>query len=409
MIVRFDNREGVQLAARLEMPLGAAPKGYAVFAHCFTCSKNLKAVRTISKALTQQGIAVLRFDFTGLGESEGDFADTTFSSNVTDLVDASEYLAAEFEAPSLLVGHSLGGAAVLQAAEALPSVKGVVTIGAPADPVHVTHLLESSREQIETNGYADVKLAGRSFRIKKQFLDDLDDTNMQSSISSLGRALLVMHSPVDSIVGIGHAGKIFRAAKHPRSFVSLDTADHLLNDPEDAEYVGSVIGAWARRYLRDSGTEKSQERDETVYVRTETDRYRTENVAGPHAWISDEPENVGGTDLGPAPYDLLLSSLGSCTTITVRMYADRKEWPLEAIDVALRHRKVKARDCDECSADTGRVDVIERDITLTGDLSEEQRKRLLEIADRCPVHRSLHSEIIVRNNLNPNGPRDEDE
>jgi putative redox protein len=395
--VRFENADGDTLAARLDLPDGETPCAFALFAHCFTCSKDFRAVGAISRALNRHGIAVLRFDFTGLGESEGDFADTNFSSNVDDLVVAADYLAEHYDAPRILVGHSLGGAAVLQAAHRLDAVQAVSTIGAPYDPEHVTQHLEDSVEEIRAQGEARVTLAGRTFTIRKQFLDDLAATKMEETIRTLDRALLVFHSPVDRTVGVGNAAKIFQAAKHPKSFISLDDADHLLTTRSDAEYLGVVLGAWAEKYVDRSASE-ADVFDEGV--RTQTgDSYRTTIQAGPHSLVSDEPEDVGGDDAGPTPYDLLLSALGSCTGMTLRMYADRKEWPLNETIVRLSHGKIHAADCEKCDTDEGKVDRIEREIEVRGDLSEDQRARLLEIANKCPVHRTLHNEVSVRSSL----------
>ena len=390
--VRFTNQRGEHLAARLDRPAPGEPA-----AHCFTCSKDLKAVGAISRALNRQNIAVLRFDFTGLGESEGDFADTNFSSNVGDLVAAADFLAENHEAPRILVGHSLGGAAVLQAAHRIPSAEAVATIAAPYDPEHVTRLLDDALEEIKSSGEARVTLAGRSFTIRKQFLEDLAATKMEETIRTLERALLIFHSPVDRTVGVENAARIFEAAKHPKSFVSLDDADHLLGSTADAEYVGVVLGAWARKYV-DIESADSRPAEGQVVTHTE-ETYRTEISAGRHPLVADEPEEVGGSDAGPTPYDYLLAALGGCTGMTLRMYADRKDWPLDEATVRLSHEKVHAQDCDHCDTDEGKVDRIVREIELTGDLSSEQRDRLLEIANKCPVHRTLHSEIDVQSSL----------
>lgn len=395
--VQFTNTEGDTLAARLDMPANGTPDAFALFAHCFTCSKDLRAVGAISRALNRQNIAVLRFDFTGLGESEGDFADTNFSSNIDDLVAAADFLGEHYQAPRILVGHSLGGAAVLQAAHRIERAEAVATIAAPYDPEHVTRHLEDALEEIKSSGEARITLAGRTFTIRKQFLEDLAATKMEETIRTLDRALLVFHSPVDATVGIDNAARIFKVAKHPKSFVSLDDAGHLLPDPADAEYVGAVLGAWARKYVG-FGREEEKEAEGQVVTQTE-DTYRTEVTAGHHSLVADEPEDVGGTDAGPTPYDLLLSALGTCTGITLRMYADRKDWPLEEALVRLSHSKIHAEDCDHCEQEEGKLDRIEREIELKGDLTPDQRERLLEIANKCPVHRTLHSKIDVQSSL----------
>ncbi len=398
--VEFKNADGETLAARLDFPVGETPRAFALFAHCFTCSKNLRAVANISRALNQQGIAVLRFDFTGLGESEGDFADTNFSSNVADLVSAAEFMAEKFEGPRILIGHSLGGAAVLQAAPEIASALAVATIGAPAEPSHVRHLLTEKEEEIRAHGQAELTLAGRKFTIKKQFLDDLDANNMQSAIAGLRRALLILHSPIDNTVGVENAAAIFQAARHPKSFVSLDHADHLLTQEQDSRYAGAVIAAWAERYLEASTARSSESlADNRISVRTRRRGLQTEINANGHRLLADEPESVGGTNAGPTPYDLLVSALGACTSMTLRLYADHKGWPLEDIDVSLKHKKIHARDCEECETTNAKVDQIEREIELHGALDETQRTRLLEIADRCPVHRTLHSEVIIKTHL----------
>ncbi len=405
----FQNAHGEMLSGRLDLPLGAVPDAYAIFAHCFTCSKHTKAVAAVSHALSRKGIAVLRFDFTGLGDSEGDFSDTTFSSNVADLISAAGYLNAHYAAPKILIGHSFGGTACLKAAGHLPGVKAVATIGSPFDPAHVQHLLGDAREAIEKSGEASVTLAGRPFRIKRQFLEDLDTAEMIEVLPKLNRALLVLHSPVDEVVGINNAAQIYKTARHPKSFISLDTADHMLGQPADAEYAGSVIAEWAARYIdaRERTSNRPPAGEHHVVTRIGRSRYRTEITAGGHRLVADEPADVGGTDTGPAPYDLLTAGLGACTAITLRMYADRKAWPLEAVTVSLVHRKVDAAACRDCETRTGTIDRIERIIDMTGPLETDQRQRLMEIAGRCPVHRTLHGEIdVVTTEKSPAGDKD---
>ncbi len=387
------NRQGHRLAGRLDLPSGAPPLAYAVFAHCFTCTRNLKAVGNISRALTAQGLGVLRFDFTGLGESEGEFSDSNLSSNVDDLVDMAEWLAREREAPRILIGHSLGGAAAIRAAVRLDSVRAVATIGAPHDPGHVTRLFGGSLAAIEERGEALVTLAGRPFTIRKQLLDDLASSRLDDALASLGRALLVFHSPVDQVVGIDNAARLFQAARHPKSFVSLDRADHLLSDEADSLYVGSVLGAWARKYVdapADAEQPAPAEHGRVMASLESASAFRTEILAGGHALVADEPRAAGGTDQGPSPYELLAAALGACTAMTLRLYAERKRWPLERTEVHLRHRKEHAADCADCERPSGiGVDAIDREVELVGPLDDHQRQRLLEIADRCPVHRTL--------------------
>lgn len=397
--LRFDNGRGHELAARLDLP-DAAPRGHALLAHCFTCSKNLPATARIARALVDGGLAVLRFDFTGLGDSEGELANAGFSGNVDDVIAAARFLEREHAAPQLLVGHSLGGAAVLRAAGSLPAVRAVATIGAPAHPEHVSRLLTSAHAEIEATGRAEVELAGRRFTITKGFLDDLAEQPMQAAIASLGRALLVLHAPGDAVVGIDDASRIFGAAKHPKSFVSLDGADHLLGERRDAAFVGSMIATWASRYLDPPAHAAAVPAEgEDVRVRGPATGYRTEIVAGGHPLVSDEPVALGGSDAGPGPYALVLAGLGACTAMTLRMYADRKGWPLERADVELRHAKVHARDCADASeaarAGNAMIDRIERRLRLHGPLDASQRARLRELADRCPVHRTLTSEICI--------------
>jgi len=393
----FPNAAGEELSAQIDFPIDGRPKAFALFAHCFTCTKNIKAVANISKALSRKGVAVMRFDFTGLGDSEGDFSATSFSSNVADLVAAAEFLSTHYQAPKILVGHSFGGTASLQAALDIPSVVAVVTIGSPADPQHVRHVLGDAMETIQAKGEAEILLDGRPFKIRKQFLDDLQNTLIDKSIRDLKRALLVLHSPVDDIVDIDNAARIFKTAKHPKSFVSLDRADHLMSDPADSRYVGSVIAAWAAKYIgqEPQKEEAAEGKHGEVVTRIDESRYTTEILAGEHDLIADEPASMGGADQGPSPYEYLLSGLGACTAITLRMYADRKEWPLESVLVRLKHEKIDAQDCDTCKTEKGKIDRIDRELEFIGPLDDKQIARLTQIADRCPVHRTLHSEILV--------------
>jgi putative redox protein len=396
----FKNEQGKRLAARLDLPLDEKPAAYAIFAHCFTCTKNFNAVVNINRTLAGRGFAVLRFDFTGIGESEGDFEETNFSTNVSDLISAADFLRDNFEAPKLLIGHSLGGAAVIQAAARMPSVAAVATIAAPFNLTDVARHFEGSGEEVET-GERIIKLAGRSFPITRQFIDDLAQTRMEQAIRNLGRALIVLHSPEDDIVGIENAEGIFQAARQPKSYVSLDSADHLLSSRADSLYVGWILAAWVRKYITmpEEIVRKRDPADNRIVVRTGKIGYQTEITANGHSLIADEPIALGGADAGPTPYDYLVAALGACTSITLRMYADRKQWPLDSILVRLKHKKIHAKDCENCETKEGMIDFIEREVELNGVLSQEQRAKLLEIANKCPVHRSLHSEIRVESRL----------
>ena len=394
---QFEGEGGVQLAAALDLP-ESEPRAYALFAHCFTCGKDVLAARRIAVALADKGIAVLRFDFTGLGSSAGDFANATFSSNVTDLVRAANYMRQHRKAPAILIGHSLGGAAILSAAGQIPEAKAVVTIAAPSDPGHVTGLFKDHIEDIKTGGEAEVSLAGRPFTIKREFLKDVAEQNLTAQIASLHKALMVMHSPTDDTVSIDNATRIFIAAKHPKSFVSLAGADHLLSERRDSAYAASVIAAWAMRYL-DPPTEQagvSGAPRKVVVHETRNSKFQNTVTIGPHHLLADEPAAAGGEDSGPGPYDFLLAALGACKSMTMRLYADRKSFPLERATVTLNHSKIHAKDCAECETRDGMLDQIEVEIGLEGDaLDADQRKRILEIADKCPVHRTLTSEIRI--------------
>jgi uncharacterized OsmC-like protein/pimeloyl-ACP methyl ester carboxylesterase len=392
---QFPGSEGQQLAAALELPEGE-PAAFALFAHCFTCGKDVLAAKRIAGALAAKGIAVLRFDFTGLGSSEGDFANSTFSSNVADLVRAADHLRETRKAPAILIGHSLGGAAVLAAAAQIPELKAVVTVAAPSDPAHVTHLFADRIEDIRKHGKVEVSLAGRPFQIKREFLDDIAEHKLMDHVARLHKALLIMHSPTDDTVGIDNATRIFVAAKHPKSFVSLAGADHLLSDRRDGMYVADVIAAWAERYLDAAAPEVGRDEPRNVVVReTRASKFQQTVSIGPHRLLADEPLSSGGEDTGPGPYDFVLAGLGACTSMTMRMYADRKSLPLERVTVTLKHSRIHAQDCAECETKDGMLDQIDRTIAMEGALDPEQRGKLMEIADKCPVHRTLTSEIHI--------------
>lgn len=387
--------QGVELSGLLETPESGI-RCYALFAHCFTCGKDIAAASRISRALTRHGIAVLRFDFTGLGNSDGDFSNTNFSSNIQDLLAAVNFLRIRYQAPQLLVGHSLGGAAVLAMAGKVPEASAVVTIGSPYRADHVLKNFSASLEQIESEGVAEVSLGSRRFRIRKQFLDDLEHHSAQD-MARLKKALLILHAPGDSVVPIEEAEKIYREAKHPKSFISLDDADHLLSRRQDSEYVAATIAAWASRYLPPPETGGSNGKVKAGHVVVEEKNHSfTQHVSSDsHYWLADEPLAVGGDNAGPDPYEHLLAALGACTAMTLRMYARRKSLPLEHVRVELSHQRVHARDCEACDVQVGMVDRIDRHITLRGGLDEAQQGRLMEIADRCPVHRTLHGPVAI--------------
>lgn len=394
--ITFEGHAGHKLSARLDTPDGPH-LATALFAHCFTCSKDIPAARRIAARLNAMGIAVLRFDFTGLGHSEGEFENTSFSSNVDDLVHASNFLAERKIAPDMLIGHSLGGAAVLRAASQIETVKAVVTIGAPFDPEHVTENFANAISEINTEGQADVCLGGRPFKIKKHFIDDIAGSKLGPSVAKLNRALLVLHAPMDDIVSIDNAAAIFTAAKHPKSFVTLDDADHLISRAKDAEYTAGVIAAWAERYLELAPPAPPIGVPEGIVRVTEADPngFLQDITSGPsHHALADEPIIYGGTNRGMSPYGFMSAGLGACTSMTIRMYARRKGWPLKTVRVDVSHNKSHAQDADP-DAGTQKIDIFKRSIFLEGDLNADQRARLLEIADKCPVHKTLmHSSKI---------------
>ena len=400
--LEFTGHSGASLAARLDLPNGPL-RAYALFAHCFTCSKDILAARRIAASLSREGIAVLRFDFTGLGSSEGEFASTNFSTNCGDLLSAVEFLRSHYEAPAVLIGHSLGGAAVLAVAKDVPEAKAVVTIGAPADAGHVLKNLGASLDTIREKGEAEVDLAGRKFLIQRQFVEDVEMQKIRDAVGAMRKPLLILHSPIDDTVGIDNASEIFLAAKHPKSFVSLDKADHLLTDPADAAFAAQTIAGWLSRYV---ATDKPQGEEAIEHVRvmeTGEGKFQNSVQAGRHRLFADEPESVGGLDSGPSPYDFLSVALGACTSMTLRLYAQHKKLDIGRIGVDVSHAKIHARDCDECTDEeregSGRIDRFERVISVEGDIADDLRDKLLEIADKCPVHRTLEAGAKVKSTL----------
>lgn len=395
--LEFRTASGHQLVGKLDLPTGK-PQAYALWAHCFSCTKDILAASRVARGLTSLGIAVLRFDFTGLGGSDGDFANTNFSSNVDDLVAAADHLREHFEAPQVLIGHSWGGTAVLAAADQIPEAKAVCTIAAPADPAHVSHLFQDLIDDIHAEGQATVLLAGRPFCIKKQFLDDIADRALLKKVSKLKKALLVFHSPTDALVGIENAGVIYEAAKHPKSFVSLENADHLLTRKEDADYVATVLAAWVGRYIVSPQQPTNVSAAAGTVVVAETGQGKFANVVsvgGRHTLLADEPVSIGGDDTGPSPYELLLAALGACKVMTMRMYAERKGLPMQGAEVTLHHSKIHAEDCESCETQSGKIDVIDVKIKVTGVMDAESRSKIEKIAERCPVHRTLQSELVI--------------
>ena len=393
--VSFLNNKNQKLVGRLELPVDQYAHNFVIFAHCFTCNKNLSAVKNISRALTANGFGVLRFDFTGLGESDGDFENTNFSGNVDDLISAAFFLKENHKAPTLLIGHSLGGAASIFAASKIDSVKAVATIGAPSNPKHVTHLLNSSVDEIKTNGKANISIGGRPFTIKKQFLDDIETKSLYDAAKHLNKALLVMHSPQDTTVGIENAEAIYIAAKHPKSFVSLDGADHLLMNKNDSIYTGNVIANWAKRYIEIPVTSSIKTTHQVVANLDSDDGFTTQMKVGNHYLTADEPTSYGGNDFGPSPYELVSAGLSACTGMTIQMYVKRKGWDLQNVEVHTDYGKIHAKDCEDCESSSTKIDTFNRSIKLTGNLDEAQIKQILQIADKCPVHKTLHNDIQV--------------
>lgn len=390
------------LFARLEIPANGKARHFAIFAHCFTCNSNLSVVRYISRTLTNHGFGVVRFDFTGLGRSHGEFADTNFSGNVQDLVVVADYLKKHHQAPTMLIGHSLGGAAVLAAAARIDSIQAVATIGAPADAAHVTHLFADGIDAIETTGEAEVNIGGRPFKIKKQFVDDLRSNNLLDTVRGLKIPLLIMHSPQDATVEIDNAAKLYHAAFHPKSFISLDGADHLLTQKADAVYVADMIGTWAGKYFPEPEDDHRSTKGEQVLVHLDLENKFTSEVFTPHhRLIADEPASVGGDNLGPSPYEYLNAALGACTVMTLKMYAERKGWDLQEVFCYVTYSRKHTDDLPE-DMDielTGQIDHIQKTLEFVGDLDDKQRQRLKQIASKCPVHRTLISPTVIDTKL----------
>lgn len=397
--VRFKGSTGGELSGRLDHPDGEV-RGWAVFAHCFTCSKQSRASIRVSRRLAEHGIGVLRFDFTGLGDSDGDFSETSFSSNVADLVAAAEWMKATSRTPGLMIGHSLGGAAAIVAATRLPGLNAVATINAPGDASHVIDQFADDVDRIETEGRAEVSLAGRPFTITRDFVEDVRGASVTDAASALRLPLLLLHAPGDNVVGIDNATTLFRAAHHPKSFISLDKSDHFLSEDGDTEFAADMIATWAGKYLGTVVSPAPVEQTHDVIVREtgEAGPFQNEAFIGGKRYILDEPVSMGGSDTGPSPYDMVTAGLGGCTSMTLRMYADRKGWPLERVSVRLNHAKVHAEDCIECGP-RDKIDRFTCEINLEGDLDAAQVERLQEIAEKCPVHRTLKSEVEINTEI----------
>lgn len=396
--VAFQNSEGQELKGVVELPTNKQPENFAIFAHCFTCNKNFHAPLEISRSLASQGFGVLRFDFTGLGESEGDFENTNFSSNVDDILSAAQFLEKNYQAPKLLIGHSLGGAAALFAAKKVKSTKCVSLINSPSSLSHVQKHFSSNLEDIRNKGYAEVKIGLRNFRLKKQFVDDLETNEDDKALKEINIPLLILHSPQDGIVSIKHAEKLYNSAKHPKSFVSLDNADHLLSDKKHSAYTARLIAAWSSTFLP-SNKQPDLKTDHEVMANLGKEGYTTHLIAGKHHFVADEPESFGGNDFGPNPYEFISAGLAACTSMTIQMYARRKEWRLENVETHVSHSKKHQNDCEDCENEQSRIDHFEREITFTGELEDSQIDRLLEIADKCPVHRTLSAKAAISTKL----------
>jgi len=401
--LKIKNAKGYALNATLELPANSKPNYYAIFAHCFTCSSSLNAVRNISRSLTNSGFGVVRFDFTGLGRSEGSFAESHFGANISDLHDVHDYVKEHYEAPTLIVGHSLGGAAAIVAGSQIEAIKAVATIGAPSSVEHTAKHFSHGIEDIESKGEINVNIGGRPFIINKEFVENFSNNDLLETVKELRKPLLVLHAPFDKIVGIDNAQALFVNAVHPKSFVSLDTADHLLTKQEDSVYAGDVIGSWAKRYLKPKPNKMYETNGEQLvgHLDVVNDNFTTVLQTVKHTLIADEPESVGGDDLGPSPYELLNASLAACTAMTLKMYANRKKWDLKEVYVYLSHTKQHVSDMDSKSdnSNSSRIDVLTKKLKFEGELTEEQKERLKEIASRCPVHKTLESDIKIETTL----------
>ena len=399
--LKIENKKGVKLQAYLELPANQKPNYFAIFAHCFTCSSSLGAVRNISRALTNHGFGVVRFDFTGLGRSEGEFADSYFSANVDDLIAVNDFLKENYKAPSLLVGHSLGGAAVLVAASKLENIKAVATVGAPSTVSHVKHLFSHDIEDIKNKGRVEVNIGGRPFKIDEEFVSDFDKTDLPEVVKSLRKPLLILHSPVDAIVGIKNAEQLYHSAHHPKSFVSLDNADHLLTNTQDSLYVGEMIGSWVKRYFpQQENTMLDIAGEQLVaHLNLKEDNFTTTIQTAKHSFIADEPDSVGGDDFGPSPYDFLSAGLAACTVMTLKLYAERKKWDLQEVYAHITYSKKHSDDLMLDLDKPTRIDHLSKKLTFIGNLDESQRQRLKEIASKCPVHKTLQSEVIIETEL----------
>lgn len=399
--LKIENKNGQALQAHLELPANQKPNYYAIFAHCFTCSSTLSAVKNISRALTTHGFGVLRFDFTGLGKSEGEFADSHFSANVDDLIAVSDYMKVHFKAPSLLVGHSLGGAAVITAGAQLENIKAIATIGAPSSVDHVTHLFSHGINEVKEKGEAQVHIGGRPFTINKEFIENFDKTDLPSIVKNLRKPILVMHSPTDTIVGIKNAEEIYINAHHPKSFITLDGADHLLSNSKDSMYAGNMIGTWSQRYFETAENEMLETKGEQLvgHLNVAEDNFTTTIQTKNHNMIADEPASIGGDDFGPSPYDYLSAGLAACTVMTLKMYAQRKKWDLQEVFVYITYSKKHSDDLlIEVDTPT-RFDHLQKKLKFIGNLDDKQKQRLKEIASKCPVHKTLQSEVLIDTEL----------